>query len=78
MNKVITLATIAIAAVAQYAPAQETATLEIGDFSSTTQLFGGSAWECAPVNFYYSNSGGQFLYTAEQIASIADDNGEIT
>ena len=51
MNKVITLATIAIAAVAQYAPAQETATLEIGDFSSTTQLFGGSAWECAPVNF---------------------------
>lgn len=78
MNKVITLATIAIASVAQYAPAQETATLEIGDFSSTTQLFGGSAWECAPVNFYYSNSGGQFLYTADQIASIADDNGEIT
>ena len=78
MNKVITLATIAIAAVTQYAPAQETATLELGDFSSTTQLFGGSAWECAPVNFYYSNSGGQFLYTAEQIASIADDNGEIT
>ena len=78
MKKIITLASIAIAAVAQYAPAQESATLEIGDFSSTTQLYDGSAWECAPVNFYYANSGSQFIYSADQIASIVDDNGEIT
>lgn len=37
----------------------------------TSNLYEGSYWEVAPINFYLTNSGTQVIYTQAQVAELA-------
>lgn len=50
-------------------------TLDIG--VSGADLYAGSAWEDGPVNFGYSHSGIQVLYTPDQLQAAIVDNGAV-
>lgn len=42
---------------------------EYGDYGS--DRYDGSAWECVPMNFYYTNSGTQIIFTKEELSAMA-------
>jgi len=82
-----TLLTITLAILASYGmqaqTTEETGTrsIEIGPYTHPAGDEGEdglSVWEKAPVNFHYIHSGSQIIYTADKLADIAGDNGEIT
>lgn len=76
MKKLIFAALVA-AAFAPAATAEE-ATLNLGNYDSAA-LMAGQAWEHGmPINYGYTYSGGQFLYTYDMLKDIADKNGEIS
>ncbi|MDE7375737.1 MAG: chitobiase/beta-hexosaminidase C-terminal domain-containing protein, partial [Muribaculaceae bacterium] len=50
-------------------------TLSVG--VSGASVYAGSAWEDGPVNFGYSNSGMQVLYTPDQLQAAIDNNGAV-
>ena len=45
--------------------------IEEGESPTTSNLYEGSYWEVAPINFYLTNSGTQVIYTQEQVADLA-------
>lgn len=63
------IATIALAICAK------AETLDIG--VSGADVYAGSAWEDGPVNFGYSHSGIQVLYTPDQLQAAIADNGAV-
>lgn len=66
----------AIAAPAAYAAE---ATLELGGYSTTSEVLEGSTPERGiPFNYMYTYSGGQIIYPNALVQEIADRNGEIT
>lgn len=75
--KRLLFAAIAIAATGTMVA--ENATLELGNYSTTTDYLDGSVNERGlPVNYCYQYSGGQIVYPYEIVKEIADKNGEIT
>ena len=55
------------------------ATLDLGDFeNSTQQIENGQNLEQAPFNFYYSHSGTQVIYTAEEVSALYEHGASIT
>ncbi len=55
-----------------------TETLALGDFDSASEYYDGTSWEAAPANYYFKYSASQVIYTAEELAPIAEKNGKIT
>lgn len=52
--------------------------LDLGDFTAPTEQISGQNLEQAPFNFYYTSSGSQVIYTAEEIAPMVNRNAAIT
>lgn len=67
----ITLLTLAAMTCAQ---AQTTATLTVGDYDGATAMVEGSYWDSAPTTFYVAHTGAQMIYTATDLAPLADLN----
>lgn len=44
--------------------------IEIGDFESATEFFGGSYWDSAPTTFYLAHTGVQMIYTTEELSGV--------
>lgn len=76
------LINIALAAALAAVPAgavAENATLDLGAYSSGTEILEGSVTERGmPFNYMYTYSGGQILYPNALVKEIADRNGEIS
>lgn len=79
MKKIYALAILATASLALTAQAEtKTGTLDIGDFEGCTTYIYGQNIERAPFNFYFTNSGTQLIYTAEDIAPLVEAGAKIT
>lgn len=79
MKKIYALAILATASMALTAHAEtKTGTLDIGDFDGCTTYIYGQNIERAPFNFYYTNSGTQLIYTAEEIAPLVEAGARIS
>lgn len=79
MKAINILAAIAVAATSLTASAKQlSGTLALGDFDSPSDYYAGTAWEAAPANYFFTYSSSQIIYTAEELAEIADVNGKIT
>ncbi len=61
-------ANVAMAQTVTFGPYDELE--EWGDYSGF-EAYDGSAWECVPFNFYYTNSGTQLLYLKDELADMA-------
>ncbi|MDO4320700.1 MAG: hypothetical protein Q4C34_09010 [Bacteroidales bacterium] len=79
------LLVITLAAMGQLSMAAQTAdeparSIEIGPYTHEAGEDGedGSVWDKSPVNFHYTFSGSQIIYSADDLAKIAEDNGTIT
>ena len=70
---------IALAAIAAPTAYAAEATLELGGYSTTSEVLEGSTPERGiPFNYMYTYSGGQIIYPNALVQEIADRNGEIT
>ncbi|MCM1519649.1 MAG: hypothetical protein NC098_02565 [Lachnoclostridium sp.] len=52
--------------------------LDLGDFSNPTDQISGQNLEQAPFNLYYTHSGSQFIYNADEIADLFDHDCAIS
>ncbi len=75
--RLIAAAAMAACALCSYAQ-EQTGTLALGDYDSPKDYYDGTTWEAAPANFFYVYSSSQIVYTAAELAPIADVNGQIT
>ena len=60
----------AIAALTMTAQAQDLSWIEVGDYSSPTEIYNGSYFDMAPTNFYLAHTGAQMIYTPDLLAEL--------